>query len=232
MDFNPTKLVLDSREKMPGLEKNFKSIGYDVVREALPCGDILVPEAGILIERKTTNDLLGSIASKRLQIQLNSMLEQTVAHKALLIEGIMNRDWVNGKTKLFAGKFWMPSNFHPASIANLLWSYQKNGMIVIQSSNVFDSSSLVHSLIQNELKDDSERRPFDLFTKPKAETKEELQLRLLSSLPHISSVNSRAILAFYQGDVMKALNDYQNWGEKIDGVGKKIVEDLQQILKN
>lgn len=229
MEFKPTKLILDSREKMPGLEKNFKAVGYEVIREAIPCGDILVPEAGILIERKSWTDLLGSIASKRLHIQLTTMLDQTVAHKVLLIEGISNRDWVNGKTKLFAGKFWLPSKFHPASVANLLWSYQKKGIIILQSSNVFDSSCLVNSLVQNELKDDH-TTAWDTNFKSKCETDEEIKERILSSLPNISQERSKFILLFYQYDVLAALNDYKNWGTKIGGIGDKIVADLSKIL--
>lgn len=229
MIFKKTKLILDSREKMPSMAKNFASVGYEVVREALPCGDICVPEIGLLIERKTTSDLLSSISSKRLMIQVNEIMEQDIAYKCLLIEGIMNRDWVKGQIKLFAGKFWMPSHFHPKAVANLLWTMQKRGLIILSSSSAFDSSCLVNSLIQYELSKDT-HKGFNMFFKQTAETLDEQKTRLIVNLPGVSVERGKAILEFYQNDVMKALSDVGNWDKNVDGIGKKTREDCQKVL--
>lgn len=227
-EFHKAKLILDSREKMPGLEKNFKALGYDVVRDAMPFGDICVPEASILIERKTITDLIGSISSKRLMIQLEGILEQDVEHKVLLIENTFMRDWIKGKVKIYAGRFFLPTFMHPKSMSNLLWSYQKRGILILQSSGVFDSSALVSSIIQNELKE--EKTPFNLIFKEKAETLEEQKTRLIVNLPGVSVERGKALLGFYQNDVMKALLDVQNWDKNVDGIGKKTREDCQKVL--
>jgi ERCC4-type nuclease len=224
----PTKLILDSREKMPALEKNFSALGYQVSVEALPCGDIMVPEAGILAERKTVTDLLGSIASKRLMAQLDSILLQDVEHKILIIEGVMARDWAKGQMKTYMGKWWRPSKFHPASINNLLWSYAKKNVRFVYTTSIFDTCNTIGALVQNELKDD--HRVFDGNFKSKAETPQEVRLRVISSLPHISVTIGSAILAFYHDDVIAAFNDIDNWATKIDGVGKKTVDDIKASL--
>jgi ERCC4-type nuclease len=213
---------------MPGLEKGFRALGFDVVIEALPCGDILCAEAGVLIERKSVTDLLGSIASKRLMTQLDTMLLQEADHKILLIEGVLARDWAKGQVKLYQGKWWRPTKWHPASINNLLWSYMKKGIKVIYSNSVFDSCNSIGALVRHELKE--EHRVFDGIFKEKCETDAEIRLRVISSLPHISTTIGTAILEHYQNDVFAAFNDLDNWADKIDGVGKKTVDDIRRAV--
>ena len=70
------KAVIDTREPQPVIEQLneiFSYYGYGVEIKALDFGDIMTENA--IVERKTINDLYSSTVSKRLERQLNGILE-------------------------------------------------------------------------------------------------------------------------------------------------------------
>ena len=78
------KMVLDHRESSSTLASYLRSMGFDVEFQHLDCGDIKITEE-ILIERKTSRDLLNSITDGRLLKQCHNLVKNCI-HPLLLIE--------------------------------------------------------------------------------------------------------------------------------------------------
>ena len=78
------KMVLDHRESSSTLAAYLRSMGFDVEFQHLDCGDIKITEE-ILIERKTSRDLLNSITDGRLLKQCHNLVKNCI-HPLLLIE--------------------------------------------------------------------------------------------------------------------------------------------------
>ena len=84
MDEVNHKMVLDHRESSSTLASYLRSMGFDVEFQHLDCGDIKITEE-ILIERKTSRDLLNSITDGRLLKQCHNLVKNCI-HPLLLIE--------------------------------------------------------------------------------------------------------------------------------------------------
>lgn len=84
MDELNHKIVLDHRESSSTLAAYLRSMGFDVEFQYLDCGDIKITEE-ILIERKTSRDLLNSITDGRLLKQCHNLVKNCI-HPLLLIE--------------------------------------------------------------------------------------------------------------------------------------------------
>jgi len=81
------KIIIDSQEP-PIWDKRFKREGFEVIRERLLIGDFLLPDKGIVIERKSWGDLFGSIINGHLQKQLIQQ-QDSYKHSYLIITGCM-----------------------------------------------------------------------------------------------------------------------------------------------
>ncbi|RJU83166.1 MAG: hypothetical protein DWB99_02995 [Candidatus Poseidoniales archaeon] len=84
MDEVNRKMILDHRESSSTLAAYLRSMGYEIEFQHLDCGDIKITEE-ILIERKTSRDLLNSITDGRLLKQCHNLVKNCV-HPLLLIE--------------------------------------------------------------------------------------------------------------------------------------------------
>lgn len=89
-------LYIDTAEKVTGFEvcEYFRSIGWEVIVEQLPVGDYAIPSHGILVERKESNDLHGSV-NGRLKSQLLDM--QQAQYPFLVTHGNLTRAFSRNK---------------------------------------------------------------------------------------------------------------------------------------
>jgi DNA excision repair protein ERCC-4 len=83
----PPDIIVDDRERASGLAQQLKELTpFTIEVRRLKIGDILVRNM-ILIERKTTQDLISSILNGRLESQLNNLAAQKNLYTMIFLEG-------------------------------------------------------------------------------------------------------------------------------------------------
>lgn len=83
-------LYVDTREP-PSVIKAFRDIGIKCEQKTLPIGDIYDEDSGVVIERKTVEDFIGSVKTQHLQKQLLQMKD--LPHPFLIIHGTFNHTY-------------------------------------------------------------------------------------------------------------------------------------------
>ena len=78
------KIILDHRESSSTLAAYLRSMGFEIEFQHLECGDVKISEK-IIIERKTSRDLLNSLTDGRLMKQCYKLIE-SCTNPLLLIE--------------------------------------------------------------------------------------------------------------------------------------------------
>lgn len=221
------KIIIDVMEKKPEkFIKALEKLGHEVDKKALKVGDVYVPEASFLIERKTTTDLFGSFLSGRLGEQLSNLVEQKVEHKALLIEGILTKNWYNNTVKSYSG-LKRPIYISPKALTSFLFAWQRAGIHIIYTSRVDDSAYTVDALIKYLTKKKTYK---EVILVPKAKTLRQKQLRLICGFEGISVVHAKELLKEFK-TCEKVLSNVSSWS-KVKGVGAKTVEKAENLLNS
>ena len=198
-------VLLDSRE--PPWVQGLRFGSAPVAVQELPAGDacLATPDAMILVERKTPNDLLASIADDRLFHQVSGMRKQTPWCYVVVtgaIDAMMGKVRTDGRT----------TNWSWQSLQGALTTVQELGGIVVYCSGDDAYAPTLewlagrnHSTVRIEAKRDS------VLTTP-AES-------ILTALPGISEVRAAALLK-HCGSAAWALAFLSNGGsDKVPGVG-------------
>lgn len=188
-------VVIDSRE--PEWVRNLEWFGATKTVSCMDAGDLLAvcdDGAGLLIERKTPTDFLGSLVSQRMLIQSALKLAPYRAMgfwPFLLITGdfyISNR----GKTQYLRGGMMMESQVSFDSVWGELLSIQELGVFVTFAKSNRDYEDAVLRL--------SNRNRADLKTIPPAKRHGQqlgIEASILSSLPGIGETRALKICEHY-----------------------------------
>ena len=213
---NQNKILVDSREDQKILLLLQKSlIPYEVV--TLPIGDYAIGD--VLIERKTVSDFVGS-SYGHLQEQVKNMLDNQDQVKQIIIALIGDYD------DLFWQRVKVNQNGFYGMLASLTMKY-KVSIIHFKRETQF----ILYLQKCLEKKEGS----IDFLKIKKLDFKDNTNLSILCALPNISITKAQKILEKHKIKIV--LEDKE--GNKldvatlkeIDGIGKKILENLSEYFK-
>ena len=210
---------MDSREsvKQPKIVEGLKNLDVEVRTEPLPYGDYYIcGSEPVLVERKTSNDFVGSTKTRRLWEELDG-LKRAQAKPLLLIEGSLHI--VEELTD------WSPSSV--SGIMNsIIFSWQVP-LIILPSRRwtVIYLAELAKSLVTPKTK------VYPLRVKEKTEKLEDKIRFVVEGLPHISSSRGIKLLKAFKtvkGVINASLDELQ----KIEGIGGKIARDIYEVVNS
>ncbi|MBU3912684.1 MAG: hypothetical protein KKB21_04595 [Nanoarchaeota archaeon] len=206
------RIVADNREKNSLVISELVSHNIQVNFEQLEVADFLVNN--IAIERKTIQDFLSSMVSKRLSEQLMNM--QQYESRLLIIEGIENQELYNDKE--YEKENGMNPNAIRGFILNIILKYQ---VPIIFTKNYADTAKFLVVLAKKP-KEDSE----NLRAKRITRNAEEQKQFILEGFPGIGAKTAKKLLKEY-GSIKSIINAGAE--ELNHSIGKKS-ESFKQLL--
>jgi len=207
---NRVLIFIDSREN--SIIEYFKQYDCEIQKKMLLYGDFLVSDR-VCIEKKTVSDFIQSITDKRLFQQLK-LLKENFEKPILIIEG---EDSLYGVLQ-------------PNIIRGVLSSLTIDlGIPIIWTRDIADTAGIVYWIARREQL--IEKREVVLRNKRIPETTEEKQEYLISSLPDVSKVRSKALLKHFKSP-QAIFNASEEELQKVKGIGKKIAKNIRKVLGN
>ncbi|MCG2827945.1 DEAD/DEAH box helicase [Methanothermobacter sp. K4] len=204
-------IYVDSREVNSRVLRELRRIGVDFELRKLSVGDYQVSDDTV-IERKTTQDFLGSIMDKRLYRQAREMVEN-FKRPVMIIEGedlysgFMNPDAVRGALASVAVDFGIP---------------------IIPTRSPADTAAMIRRIA---LREQREGKPdMRIRTDKKPVTLQEKQLFIVESLPYIGSKYARRLLESF-GSVEAIMNASEKELMEVEGIGKRIASEIRKVIE-
>ncbi|MBI4449386.1 hypothetical protein HY641_05160 [Candidatus Woesearchaeota archaeon] len=195
-------IIVDTRE--PVMLARLISEMCPVRRELLSQGDYLI--GGILVERKSLRDLLDSVASNRIMVQMQNLKECQV--KYLLIEGVLN--W-----QTIPNVAWLCKTMNRITI--------EYGVPILWSPSMKQSAYILYSLLGRESSHSNEiqrmRKKVPIARR---------QLGVLMALPGIGEASARRILDVFESPGRFLVAPRQEW-EHV-GIGKTRRRYISAVL--
>lgn len=204
-------IYVDSREVNSRVLRELRKMGVDFELRTLSVGDYQVSDDTV-IERKTTQDFLGSIMDKRLYRQAREMVEN-FKRPVMIIEGedlysgFMNPDAVRGALASVAVDFGIP---------------------IIPTRSPADTAAMIRRIA---LREQREGKPdMRIRTDKKPLTLQEKQLFIVESLPYIGSKYARRLLESF-GSVEAVMNASEKELMEVEGIGKRIASEIRKVIE-
>jgi ERCC4-type nuclease len=199
-------ITADIHEKNSLILANLTELGADIHMLPLKVGDYLINN--IIIERKTFQDFISSMLSKRLIEQLLNM--QQYEKKLLIIEGKENKE------------IFENSKLNPNSIKGMILSTSLDLNIpIIQTKDEQETATYLFLLAKRQLKPQAELTLHSRIPK----TKKERQKYILESFPDIGPKTAEKLLKEFR-TVKSIINAKEAELEKIIGKKAKVLKDL------
>lgn len=209
-------IVVDTREKTsePKVADALLGKGIEVKVELLPSGDYLFPQSGVLVERKTVFDFVGSIRDRRLWNQLSAMKKSEGITPILLIE----------KPLSLIQKF---TKWNPSSITGIIISIVNEwNMPVVPSPNLSWTVSYLLALHKNQT---STGRSHAIRLVPKQKEMWMVQRGIVEGLPGVSGELAERLLKHFENPMNVFLADEEKLQE-VDGIGKEKSKNIKDSL--
>ena len=202
------KIILDIHEKNSLVPAFLTELQCELITKSLEVGDYLINN--IIIERKTFQDFVSSMLSKRLIEQLKNM--QQYEKKIMIIEGEQNRDMAK------------ESKLNPNAIKGMILSTSLDFNIpIIRTKNEEETAIYLFLLAKRQLK---ARQEITLHSRiPK--TKEEQKKYILESFPGIGPRTAEKLLKEF-GSVKKVINATK---EQLEKIMQKKSQDFLDVLE-
>lgn len=204
-------IYADSREVNSRVLRELKKIGVDFELKPLAVGDYQISEDTI-IERKTTQDFIGSIIDKRLYKQAREMVKN-FKRPVMIIEGddlysgFINPDAVRGALAAVAVDFGIP---------------------VIPTRSAEDTAAMIRRIA---IREQREGRPdMRVRTDKKPLTLREKQLFIVESLPNIGSKYAERLLEAF-GSVEGVMNASEKELRSVEGIGAKRASEIRRVIE-
>lgn len=201
-----TMIIVDNREKNSLLVSELVEKKQDIKMEHLGIGDYIIGD--IAIERKTLNDFISSMISKRLITQIQNLKQ--FPQQLLILEGEEKRE----------------VHVHPNAIRGMLLSIMLDFKIpVIFSRNYKETAEFLILLDKRQNKSPNE---ISLVAKRIGHTLFEQQQIVLESFPGIGPVTAKLILKKFK-TIKKAINAEREDLENC--LDKNKIEDMKKIIE-
>ena len=203
------KIIADIHEKDSLIFSELKeNKEIELIIQSLNIGDFLIRET--VIERKTVQDFISSMLSKRLIEQLKNMKQYK--NQLLIIEGIDEQELYRTGT-----------NLHPNAIRGFILSIINNYQIpIIFTQDYKDTSQYLITLAKQQLKPKTE---ISLHLRIPKTIKEQKQY-ILESFPNIGPITAKKLL-----DEFKNLSSVFNASEKeLNKILRKKSAEFKKLL--
>lgn len=207
---NSIVVFTDYREEKSLVTNILHDKGVDVRLLDLEIGDFVVSDA-VCIERKTFNDFVSSVIDGRLFQQAKRMKEN-YEKPIVIIEGEQNWRKIN-------------PNALKAAIASLIVDFE---VYVLQTRNQSETANVIYWLAKREQDERNKKVVFKKRVRKPTDVKK-LQEYIVSSLPGVSNVLARRLLERF-GSVEKIFRVSENELMKVEGIGKKLAEQIRNIV--
>lgn len=208
-------IIIDDREPEKISTYIKEIVGEDKCKiERLPIGDIVCPEKGIAIERKSINDFYGSIVSQRIFDQCKQM-QSSYPNMYLIISGsfkqlITDPNLFNVNVHVYLG-----------AIASLSTKY---GVSVINVDNDKQLAYLAVKIIEKH------GEAVDLApVKRLTVSTESLKMAAITACRGFSSEKATKVLSKYPTISMLCAATVEQLQE-IDGIGPKLAENIKEVF--
>jgi len=198
-------IIIDSREKNSMVVAELIEKKHEIRLEQINVGDYIIGD--IAIERKTLNDFISSMLSKRLVEQLNNLKQ--CPKQLLILEGEEKR-----------------INVHPNAIRGMLLSIILDFQIpIIYSKNENETAEFLILLDKKQNKPPSE---ISLVAKRKANSIQEQQQIILENFPGIGPSTAKKLLENFKS----LKNIFSASEEKLikSGLQEIKAKDLKKII--
>ncbi len=200
-------IISDYREK--DVIEILKKTDAIVNEMNLEAGDFICSDGRIAIERKTHSDFISSIIDGRVFEQAR-LLKNNFEKPIIIIEGYSDSQ--------------ISENALKAAIASLLIDFN---ISLLNTRNTLDTAKTIYWIAKKEQEENKHAVSFKVGKKPKE--MKELQEKIVSSLPGISTVISRRLLEHF-GKVEKIFTASEAELKKVKGMGKKLSYKIRKIL--
>ncbi len=200
-------IISDYREK--DIIEILKKTDAIVNEMNLETGDFICSDGRIAIERKTHSDFVSSIIDGRLFEQVR-LLKNNFEKPVIIIEGHSDSQ--------------INENALKAAIASLLIDFNVS---LLNTRNTFDTAKTIYWIAKKEQEENKHAVSFKVGKKPKE--MKELQERIVSSLPGISTVMSKRLLEHF-GKVEKIFTASEADLQKVKGMGRKLSNRIRKVL--
>ena len=205
------RIIIDERERKSGIPKLLKDIGVNIEIKTLPIGDYIVSHETV-VERKSINDLIGSIFDGRLFDQCNRLKEH-FQFPIILLEG--NVDEIESITE-------NPLVFYGA-LSTIAIDYK---IPIIPTPNASHTAKLLVSLSSRK---ESIKGPL-LKKIKKSNDVQKQQLSVLCSLPGVGEKIAIRMLEKFESP-LKVLSASTKDLAKIPGLGESRAKKIKKMLE-
>ena len=205
------KIIADIHEKDSLIFEELKeNKEIELIVQSLNIGDFLIGETAI--ERKTIQDFISSMLSKRLIEQLKQMKQYKT--QLLIIEGTDEQELYRTDTKL-----------NPNSIRGFILSIINNYQIpIIFTQDYKDTSQYLITLAKQQLKPKTE---ISLHSRIPKTIKEQKQY-ILEAFPNIGPITAKKLLKEFK----TLSNVFNRTEEELESVIKSKSKEFRNILEN
>lgn len=209
------RIIADKREKNSLVISELVSLGVSVEFNHLEVGDFVISD-DIALERKTVNDFISSMLSKRLLKQLSN-LKSNYRKPLLIIEGIDEQD-------LYENNFKIHENSVRGMILSSILDF---GVSVIFTKDYNDTAKFLYLLAR---KQEIPSRETSLKMKRKAANLAEQQQFFVEGFPGIGPSLSKNLLKEFK-TIKKIINAEPEELEKIKKLDKNKRENIKRIIE-
>ncbi len=207
---NEIVIHADRGEIKSGIPDRLKEHGISVVVEKLEIGDYLCSDR-VCVERKTAEDFVALIKTKRLFRQITNLLEE-YERPIFLIEGY---------------HLYKVMGVHPSGIRGALSMIAVNcGIPVLFSKDKNDTAELLLTIARQE---QAIRREISFYLKRKTKTPSEEIERILESFPGIGPTLSKSLLMKYR-TIAEILSASVDELKTVPKIGEKKASLIREIL--
>ncbi|MCX6741777.1 MAG: hypothetical protein NTX24_01205 [Candidatus Pacearchaeota archaeon] len=199
-------IIVDHREKNSLLVSELIGRKQEISIRHIEVGDYIVGD--LAIERKTMNDFISSMLSKRLMLQLQNLKQ--FPKQLLIIEG---RERMN-------------INIHPNAIRGMILSISLEFQIPIIFSENYEETA--DYLILLDKKENRPSKEVSLVAKRLARSLQDQQQIILESFPGIGPTTAKDLLKEFK-TIKKVVNAKKKDLKKC--LNKNKIEDMKKILE-
>lgn len=204
------RIITDIHEKNSLVPANLQELGAELLVQSLEVGDYFIND--IIIERKTMNDFISSMLSRRLLEQLKNM--QQYPKKLLILEGEANKELET-------------TQLNPNSIKGMILSASLDfNTPIIKTKNEQETANYLYLLAKKQYKPQNEISLHGRIPK----TKEEQKKYILESFPGIGPKTAEKLI-----NKFKTLKQIFSLDKKdfLDNklLNEKTAEEFKKILE-
>ena len=206
---------IDNREStrtVTYFKRKLKEAGFDVQVSSLPVGDIVIPDKGICIERKTIEDFMGSFRDGRIDAQIQQMQDYPV--RCIIVQGVTKHQSFKYRRHMTEMQYW-------GAIRSVVL---KKDCPLIQVESNYQFWQVLRSIIKHagEIDEPIQGRQVVVSTKDAKEG-------VLCAVPGLGPKASREILKKYP-TMPAILNALLTDTFSVKGVGKKRISSMEDVF--